>query len=152
MKVIKQKYGTLSDGRKAMLYTVSNGKMSFSVTDYGCTLTSILLPAGNGGMTDVLLGFSTFDGYVTGTGSYGAVVGRFANRIGGAKFSLDGKEYKLDINSGTKDCLHGGFLRFEKQLWHSSIVSTKRGDGIRFSRISREFEQGFPGNVRIEVT
>jgi len=151
MKVKKQNYGTLSDGTKATLYTVSNGKMSFCVTDYGCTLTSILVPDKIHGMVDVLLGFSTLDGYVTGKGSYGALVGRFANRISGAAFSVEGKQYSLDANNNG-NCLHGGFRRFEKMLWKSKAVSTKHGEGVRFTRTSPSLEQGFPGNVQLEVT
>jgi aldose 1-epimerase len=151
MKVKKQNYGTLSDGTKATLYTVSNAKMSFSVTDYGCTITSILLPDKVSGTVDVLLGFSTLDGYITGAGSYGALVGRFANRISAAKFDINGQEYDLDANSNG-NCLHGGYTRFEKMLWNSKIISTKHGTGVRFTRLSHEKEQGFPGNMQIEVT
>ena len=97
MKISETKFGTLSNGQTAKLYTVDNGKMSFSVTDFGCTLTGIFLPNKLGQKDDVLLGYSTFDGYVKCPGlSFGSIVGRFANRIGGAKFNIDGKDFFLD--------------------------------------------------------
>ena len=152
MEIKKEVFGTLSDGSVASIYTVSNDEMSFSVTDFGCAITSILVPDGKGGKTDVVLGYSTLTGYAEGTSSFGAVVGRFANRIGNAKFELEGKEYLLDVNSGTKDSLHGGFDRYEKKLWNSKMVSTKNGLGVCFTHVSHDMEQGFPGNVKIELT
>lgn len=152
MEIKKEVFGTLSDGSVASIYTVSNGKMSFSVTDYGCIITSILLPDERYGKADVVLGYSTLAGYTTGTASFGAIVGRFANRIGNSKFSVDGKEYKLDVNSGKNDSLHGGFLRYDKLMWKSKIVSDENGLGVCFSRTSHDMEQGFPGNVEYEIT
>lgn len=151
MEIKKEIFGVLSNGNAASIYTVSNENMSFSVTDYGCILTSILLPDGKGGKVDAVLGYSTLSDYARGTSSFGAVVGRFANRIGGAKFSIDGTEYQLDVNDGV-NCLHGGFNRYDKMVWASSIVSTKSGLGVRFTRVSPDGEQGFPGNVRYEIT
>ncbi|QTQ14094.1 galactose mutarotase [Treponema parvum] len=151
MEVKKEVFGTLSDGNVASLYTVSNGKMSFSATDYGCIITSILLPDPRSGKVDVSLGYSTLTGYACGTSSFGAIVGRFANRIGNAKFSLDGKDYALDVNSCGADCLHGGYTRYDKMLWKSSVFSNKNGIGVKFTRTSRDMEQGFPGNVKLEV-
>lgn len=151
MEIKKEIFGVLSDGKVASLYTISNGKMSFSVTDYGCILTSILLPDERYGNVDMVLGYSTLAGYTTGTSSFGAIVGRFANRIGKSKFSIDGTEYQLDANNGD-NCLHGGFYRYDKMVWSSSIVSTKNGLGVCFTRTSRDMEQGFPGTVKYEIT
>ncbi len=151
IKVKKSNFGLLSDGRKVTLYTVSNGKMSFSACDYGCTLTSILLPAENDHHVDVLLGFHSLEGYLNSDSCFGTVVGRYANRIGGASFKANGQEYHLDKNDG-ENTLHGGFDRFEKKVWSSKIVKTKNGSGILFSRISYDGEQGFPGEYVINVT
>ena len=151
MQVTKQKFGVLSDGSKVTLYTVSNGRMSFSVMDYGCTITSILVPDSKGAAADILLGWSTFDGYVTGKGSFNAFVGRFANRISNARFTVGGKEYKLDVNDHNNS-LHGGFTRYEKMMYESRIVETEYGTGVKFSRLSRDGEQGYPGNVAIDIT
>ena len=89
MKIVKQKFGMLSDGTKVNLYTVKNDKMSFSCTDYGCTLTSIVINKDDGTKTDVLLGFSTLEGYLNTKFCFGSIVGRFANRIGKASFTLN---------------------------------------------------------------
>ena len=147
----KRKFGVLYDGRKVNLYTVSNGRMSFCATDFGCTLTSINLPDTGGKKIDILLGRSTLEGYASSNSSFGAVVGRFANRIGGASFSLNGREYKLDKNDGD-NCLHGGFDRFEKKLWKANRVKNEYGIGVEFKRISPCGEQGMPGNLDIKVT
>ncbi len=151
LKFKKVKFGTLYDGSKAHLYTISNGSMSFSATDYGCTITTILLPTKKNKKVDILLGCSTLEGYMTSNSSFGTVVGRFANRIGGASFSLNGKKYNLDKNDG-ENCLHGGFDRYEKKLWSAKKVYTDNGLGIEFSRFSPAGEQNMPGNAKIKVT
>lgn len=151
MKIEKAKFGTLCDGTKVNLYTISNGKMSFSCTDYGCTLTSIVLKNKNGTSTDVLLGFSTLEGYLNTKFCFGSVVGRFANRIGKASFTLDGVKYPLDKNDGP-NTLHGGFDGYDKMMWKSKMVEGTHFAGVKFSRVSPAGEQGFPGNVKIEVT
>ncbi|MCR5613412.1 aldose epimerase family protein, partial [Treponema sp.] len=153
MKVKKTIYGTLSNGQTASLYTVDNGKMSFCVTDFGCTLTGIFLPNKLGQKDDILLGYSTLDGFVKCPGlSFGSIVGRFANRIGGAAFSVEGKTYSLDKNDNEINTLHGGFTRYDHMIWNSRIVSNKNGKGVEFTRISPDGEQGFPGNVKLTVT
>lgn len=151
MKVKKQKFGILSDGTKVHLFTVKNDKMSFSCTDYGCTLTSIVLSDKNGKNTDVLLGYSTLDGYINSTYCFGAVVGRFANRIGKASFTLDGTKYSLDKNDGP-NTLHGGFIGYDKLMWKGKIIKQEKCCGVRFTRLSADGEQGFPGNVELSVT
>ena len=133
------------------LYTVSNGRVQFCAMNMGCTLTELLVPNRNGGATDILLGYDTLDAWRAGTEAHNAVVGRVANRIGGAKFVLDGKVFSLDKNDG-ENCLHGGFKRFEKMLWRAEPFSDAEGDGVRFVRKSVADEQKFPGNVELCVT
>ncbi len=153
MSITKQEFGVLSDGTEVSLYKIQNEKMVVCVSDFGCTITSILLPKKNGGFDDVLLGYSTLDGYLNCPGlSFGTVVGRFANRIGGAKFSVNGKEYPLDKNDNSVNTLHGGFVRWDHMVWEAKPVTTKSGEGIAFSRVSEDGEQGFPGNVKMTVT
>ena len=152
IKIKKSRYGLLSDGKKVHLYTISNGKMQFSVTDYGCIITSILLPDGKKGCVDVALGFSTLEGFVNNDASFGAVVGRFANRIGGASFSLDGTTYSLDKNDNKVNTLHGGFDRWDKIVWKVEKVSNDYGAGVKFTHKSPDGEQGFPGNGVFSVT
>lgn len=150
-KFKKSRFGTLSDGKKVHIYTVSNGKMSFSATDFGCTVTSILIPGKDGFKKDVVLGHSTLAGYVNDNSCFGTAVGRFANRIGGGAFSLGGKLYELDKNDSGVNCLHGGFDRYEKKVWKASKIKTEHGIGIEFTRFSPAGEQGFPGNAQLRV-
>ena len=151
MKVKKQKFGMLSDGTKVHLYTVKNNHMSFSVTDYGCTITSILLENERGVKTDVVLGFSTLEGYLNTKLCFGTIVGRYANRIGGGCFNLNGHKYELDKNDG-QNTLHGGYFGFDKIVWNSEIIEEKNRCGVKFTRFSPDGEQGFPGNVKIVIT
>ncbi len=151
MKVVKLKFGLLSDGTKVNLFTVKNDNMSFSCTEYGCTLTSIVLNKADGSKTDVLLGFSTLEGYLNTKFCFGSIVGRFANRIGKACFTLDGKKYDLDKNDGP-NTLHGGFDGYDKMMWKGKIIEEDNYCGVKFTRISRDGEQGFPGNVKINIT
>jgi aldose 1-epimerase len=165
MGIKKTEFGTLGNGSKVHLYTLSNGKMSFSASDFGCTITSIIVPDKNGNHDDIVLGYSTLDGYVNSVGSsFGTVIGRYANRIGGAQFKIGKDVYRLDKNDGD-NCLHSGFKPFEKMIWQSSSVKKinspcsvfgntflKKGSGISFVRTSSPFEQGFPGNFKCTVT
>lgn len=151
MKVEKSKFGLLSDGSKVTLYTVDNGNMQFSCMNYGCTITSIILKNKDGSKTDVALGFSTLDGYVNNTVYFGVFVGRFANRIADAEFTVNGKKYSLDKNDGPNS-LHGGYEGYDKMIWDAKVVKGKNQAGVQFSRLSPDGEQGYPGNVKITVT
>ncbi len=157
MKIKKQKFAVLSNGKKVNLYTVSNDSMSFSVINYGCIITSIIVPSApdserKGISDDIVLGYSTMGGYIQDSATYfGAFVGRFANRIANSKFSLNGLEYKLDENNG-KHSLHGGFDGYNRMVWKSKEVATKEGLGVCFTRTSPDGEQGFPGNVKMKVS
>lgn len=148
--VKKRKFGVLSDGTKVSLYTVTNGNVSFSVTDYGAVLTSVIVPSKKHGNADVVLGPSTLDGVVRCTSWFGAVVGRFANRISGARFNVGGAEYRLAANEGS-NCLHSGLPKYCKMMWQADAVETATSVGVRFTRVSPDGEQGFPGNVKFEV-
>ena len=152
MKIKREDFGTLSTGEKVSIYTISNDNMSFSVTDFGCVITSIIVPSKTGLKQDVVLGYSTLNGYTDHAGPFlGAFIGRFANRIGNASFTLNGKTYELDKNDNG-NTLHGGFVGYDKMLFNSQKVKTYEGLGVRFTRTSPDGEQGFPGNVDIEVT
>lgn len=157
MKVVKQRFSMLSNGQKVHLYTVSNATMSFSVTNYGCIITSIVVPSSadskrGGKKDDIVLGYSTLEGYINDSSTYfGAFVGRVANRIANAKFKLNGKKYSLDANNG-EHSLHGGFDGYNRMVWKSKAIQTKTGVGVSFSRTSPSGEQGFPGKLKIEVS
>ncbi len=150
MKISKNYFGSLSDGRTASVYTVSNGRMSFSASDYGCAVTGITVKDRNGCDVDVVVCPPTFTGFATEWGSYGSIVGRFANRISGARFSLDGKEYLLNDNSGGS-CLHGGFPRWENEIWKAKTTRNSKGAGLRFSKVFPDGHQKFPGRLEVSV-
>ncbi|MEE0133635.1 MAG: aldose epimerase family protein [Treponema sp.] len=151
MVVKTRKFGTLSDGSKVTLYKVSNGKVSFVATNYGCVITSLLVPSRSGTADDIVLAPPTLDSLILSDASFGGIVGRFANRIGNARFTLNGQEYQLDKNDG-ENCLHGGFLRWDKQVWdEAEIVEFRDGAGVIFSRTSYAGEQGMAGNLRVSV-
>jgi aldose 1-epimerase len=151
MLIKEAAFGLFSNGEEARLYTVSNKDMAFSVTDYGCLVTSIILPSHTGRRDDIALGFSSFGSYVqTRKGYFGALVGRFANRIKGARFLLNGQEYLLDKNEGN-NYVHGGFDGYNHRLWKGETIETAEGTGIRFTGLSPAGDQGFPGNLSIEI-
>ena len=177
MKSIK--FGKLGDGRSAGLYILeSSDGMRAAVTDYGAALVSLAVPDSKGKLRDVVLGHDDASGYETGSGHIGASVGRFANRIAGAGFELNGRTYELTANNGA-NCLHGGRDFFKNRLWgvkidftsvrsgdimaafaSESIADKDPGRGLRglhddsitFCLDSPDGDQGFPGNMHIEVT
>lgn len=152
MKVIEQCFAVMSDGREAKLFTIENSVMSFSVTNYGCCITSILLPSKQGGFDDVVLGYSDFSGYLQNKPYFGALVGRCAGRIAHAEFTLDTQQYLLTPNDQGGHCLHGGYPSYSRILWQARTFCDTHAAGVVFSRISPDGEQGFPGELNIEVT
>lgn len=132
-------------------YTVTNGRVTFTATNYGCSLLQLLVPNQLGMFTDILQGYDTLEGWKADTDSHNCVVGRFANRIAGARFTLDGKTYTLDANDGLNS-LHGGFTRWEKLVWTAETFDDGDSAGIRFTRTSPDGEQGYPGTVALTVT
>ena len=151
MDVKVSDFGVLADGTEAYLYSFSNGQMSFSATNFGCVITSIIIPSKIGRVDDIVLVPPTFESLLTSKDYFGSIVGRFANRISNASFSLNGNEFFLDKNE-EKHCLHSGFFRWDKILWKSKIVQNDSACGICFSRLSPSGEQGFPGNLEVSVT
>ena len=121
-----------------------------SATDFGCALTSLVITDPHGKQTDVVLGFSTLDGYARSWGSFGAVIGRYSNKISGASFSLNGKKFQLFDNCGGS-CLHGGFPRWENTLWKGKFIRRKGASGIQFRNVFSDGYQGFPGTLSVTV-
>jgi aldose 1-epimerase len=150
MKVKERVFGTLSSGQEVGLFALKNGNMTACVSALGGTLASILLPRGKDAYDDVALGFSTLDGYMRPHPFFGVTVGRFANRIGGASFALDGKTYSLLKNDG-ENSLHSGRRGFDKALWKAEPFSDRRSVGVRLTYKSPDGDEGFPGNLDCEV-
>ncbi|HEY6227776.1 MAG TPA: galactose-1-epimerase, partial [Verrucomicrobiae bacterium] len=140
-------FGRLPDGSTAHRFTMRNSKgMTIKATDYGCIITEILVPDKNGKIGDVVLGFDNLDQYLKGHPFFGAIAGRYANRIARAKCSLDGKEYTLAANNG-KNHLHGGKVGFDKKLWNATDVSSANNATVEFRYTSKDMEEGYPGNL-----
>ncbi|QOW59747.1 aldose epimerase family protein [Treponema pedis] len=152
MKIITDEFGVLSNGEKILLFTVFNGKMFFSVTNYGCCITSIRLPSKNGGFDDVVLGYSSFPGYINNFPHFGSLIGRYAGRIANAEFSLGNIQYLLTPNDCGKHCLHGGYPPYDKMLYKPVTFKNRHEAGVKFFRISPNGEQGFPGNLKMEIS
>ncbi len=145
---MKQDFGKLADGRQAFLYTIKWHNMTARITDFGATLVSLWVPDKQGNLEDVVLGYDTAGEYQRNSGSFGATVGRNANRIAGAQFSLNGKTYQLAKNNGENN-LHSGPDGYGKRLWQ---VCGHRENAVSFLLHSPDGDQGFPGNADIRVT
>jgi aldose 1-epimerase len=151
MKVTKRNFGVLSNGEKVFLYTLKAGDLTLSLSSLGAAWTSLLIPSHKGGKIDVLLGFSGLNGYLHNSPYLGVTVGRFANRIGGGCFTLNGETYQLDKNDG-QNTLHGGRRAFDKMLWKTEPYVKNNGVYVRFTLDSPDGDGGFPGRVKAAVT
>jgi aldose 1-epimerase len=149
--VIEDAYGEI-DGNKITQYTLTNPKgMSVKILNYGGTVTDIMAPDKDGKMGDVVLGYDSLSGYLqTGNPYFGCLVGRYANRIANAKFTLDGKTYQLAANDHG-NTLHGGLKGFDKRIWTASDMNSDSVSSIKFSYDSKDGEEGYPGNMHTEV-
>ena len=145
-------FGKTSDGKSATLYTLTNKHgMSVAITDFGANVVSISVPDNKGHIGDVVLGYDDAAGYEAGKESFGATVGRYANRIAHGSFSIDGKDYTLFKNNG-ENTLHGGKVGFSKKWWEAKDVSTKSAPALQLEYLSKDGEEGFPGNLSVRVT
>jgi aldose 1-epimerase len=142
-------FGKLADGREVRQYTLTNRAGAVvQIIDYGATVTSLRVPDRNGKIEDVVLGYDSVQGYVDGTSYFGAIAGRYGNRIGKGRFQLDGKEYQLTVNDG-ENHLHGGKIGFNKVLWEAQPVGD---NALMLKYVSKDGEEGFPGTVTLKVT
>jgi aldose 1-epimerase len=144
-------FGILSDGSEPRLYLLDNGTMRAAITNYGAIITSVLVPSGKAEAVDVVLGPSTLAGYASRHPYFGASVGRFANRIADARFSLDGKEYKLAANNG-RNHLHGGLKGFDRRLWAAETYTENGAACVRMKLRSVDGDEGYPGNLDVVAT
>ncbi|WP_010256703.1 aldose epimerase family protein [Treponema primitia] len=151
MKISKKTFGVLASGKKVRLYTLKAGDLSLSISTLGATWTSLLVPSSKKRTDDVLLGFPTLAGYDTPKNYVGATIGRFGNRIGGARFALNGKTYDLYKNDG-KHSLHGGWRGFDKFLWKAEAYEEQDGVFVRFELESPDGDEGYPGNLKAVVS
>ena len=141
-------FGTLPDGQPVALITLRKGRLSCEILTYGGALRSLTVPDRQGGEVDVLLGLPTLEDYLRQDKFLGALIGRYANRIGDSRFTLNGKEYPLRANDG-KNHLHGGPVGFDKQVW---TVSEGDADIVTLTLHSPDGQEGYPGDLDVSVT
>ena len=147
-----QSFGTTADGEAVEEYTLTNASgTEVRVITYGGIITSIRVPDRNGTLDNVALGFDTLEPYETQSPYFGAITGRYANRIAGGEFTLDGETYELATNNGPNS-LHGGEKGFDKRVWSAEEVTDGDGVGLRLSYTSPDGEEGYPGTLETTVT
>lgn len=149
-------FGTLRDGRAAQLYTLTNTKgAKVAITNYGGIVVRVVVPDRDGNFADVVLGYNDVSDYIKDSPYFGALIGRYGNRIAKGRFVLDGWTYKLATNNdpgGLPCSLHGGNVGFDKVLWNATPVVEKGAAGLRLHYVSKDGEEGFPGNLDVTVT
>jgi len=151
MSIIKEKWGKV-DNKDVFLYTLKNkNEIVIKISNYGGIITSILTPDRQGKMGDIVLGYDSLKGYLTTTPYFGAIVGRYANRIAKGTFKLENKVYKLAINNGNNS-LHGGLKGFDKVVWDAKEINDSTETGLILTYKSKDGEEGYPGNLSVKVT
>ena len=151
-EVRKQSFGKTGDGRPVDLYTLTNSQgMEVRAMTYGGIIVSLRVPDKTGKFDDVVLGHDALDGYLVNPPYFGVIVGRYANRIGNATFTLDGVKYTLAKNDGPNS-LHGGVNGFNKQVWEAKTFKDATGVGVAFTYMSKDGEEGYPGNLKVKVS
>jgi aldose 1-epimerase len=147
----EQQFGKTSDGREADLYTLTNKKgMEVAITNFGGIVVALKVPDRKGKIDDIVLGYDSLEGYLTNKAFFGAVIGRYGNRIAHGKFTLGGTSYTLPKNDGD-NVIHGGPEGFNKRLWTAKDVSTSKGQALELTYLSVDGEEGFPGNLSVKV-
>ena len=144
-------FGTLSDGREVNAFVLKNARgMSVQILDLGGVIASIKVPDSSGNFADVTTGFDYPQPYLDGAGYMGAIVGRYANRISGGKFSIDGIDYSLAKNNGD-NAIHGGLVGFDKKIWDVELLVGLHDSKLKLSTFSPDGEEGYPGRVEVSV-
>ncbi|MDQ8189765.1 aldose epimerase family protein [Roseibacillus persicicus] len=152
--VTEATYGTMSDGREVYLFTLTNESgMTAKVTEYGAILVGVEVPDRNGKTADITHGYDSLEGWLTNTSYFGSTVGRYGNRIAKGRFSLGGRTFNLATNNdpgGLPCALHGGIKGFDKVLWSGEMTSD--GRGVELTYLSKNGEEGYPGELKAVVT
>jgi aldose 1-epimerase len=145
-RLSKQPFGKTSDGTPVELYTLSDGAMKVRVMTYGGIVQSIEVPDRKGKLGDVVLGYDSVDKYIANSPFFGAIIGRYGNRIAHGKFQLDGNIFTLPKNDG-ENSLHGGTRGFDKVVWSAHMIE----NGVELKYLSKDGDQGYPGNLEATV-
>jgi len=139
------------DGKKVQLYSLTNNNgVTVTITNYGGTVTSWVTPDKHGNKSSVIIGMDSLSEYLKKPPYFGALIGRYGNRIGDAKFTLDGKTYQLAANNG-KNSLHGGNKGFDKVVWDATPGTDSTRPSLTLSYLSKDGEEGYPGNLKVTV-
>lgn len=150
--VTKAAFGTTREGKPVEVYTLTNAQgIEVRAITYGGVIISLRLPDQDGRFEDVVLGYDSLAGYLAPNPYFGALIGRYGNRIAQGKFTLDGKEYLLAKNNGPNH-LHGGVKGFDKVVWQAESFQNADGVGVVFTYTSPDGEEGYPGNLTAKVT
>ena len=154
--IVKEAFGQL-DGQPVDLYTLTNHNgLKMKVTTYGGIITELFVPDKNGQLGDIVLGFDKLEGYtspeyIKSAPYFGAIIGRYGNRIAKGKFTLEDVEYTLATNNG-ENHLHGGITGFNRVVWEARPVESAGGNALELTYTSKDMEEGYPGNLQITVT
>lgn len=149
--ITQRPFGTTPNGEDVTEFTLTNGRGSVvKIINFGGVIRSVLVPDNQGKLGDVVLGYDTLEPYLTDSPFIGALVGRYANRLANAQFTLDGITYPLHANNGT-NCLHGGLEGFDKRVWAATSFVNEIGAGVELNLLSPDGDQGFPGNLNVKV-
>lgn len=153
MKLTTTHFGNLKDGRNVSLFTISNKNISVKITNYGAIITAINMPDKEGNTDNVVCGFDSFETYINDEylGSYpyfGAIIGRFGNRIANGHLEIEGKTYEMAINNGPNH-LHGGKVGFDQKLFAAETIETGTEVGVKLSYTSPDGEENYPGNLKV---
>ena len=148
----KSAYGKTPDGTEVSLFTLTNAKgMQAQITNFGGIVVSLKVPDKQGKLADVVLGYDSLDGYLENPSYFGAIIGRYGNRIAHGRFELDGKTYTLAKNNG-ENSLHGGKTGFNKVVWTPRAFESKDGPSLELKYLSKDGEEGYPGDLHVTVT
>ena len=144
-------FGKTEDGNQALLYSLINENgAKVDITNYGGLIVRLFVPDREGKMKDVVLGYNQLEKYIEGSPYFGAIVGRYGNRIANSQFELDGKTYQLPANEGDNH-LHGGEKGFDKVIWEATPLLKDNTPGLKLSYLSEDGEEGYPGNLEVTV-
>src|SRR5437588_3666728 len=151
-RVKKESFGNTSDGEGVDIYTLTNSHgVEAKIMNYGGIVTSLKIPDRNGKLDDVVLGFNNLDAYLKHNPYFGAIIGRYGNRIAKGRFKLNGVEYKLAVNNG-ENHLHGGIKGFDKVVWNARVLRVPHAAALELTYLSKDGEEGYPGNLSVKVT
>ena len=149
--ITKEAFGKTAEGESVDIYTLRNAHgVEARIMNYGGIVVSLKVPDRNGKFDDVMLGFNDLDTYLKGHPYFGAIIGRYGNRIAKGRFTLNGEEYKLAVNNG-ENTLHGGLKGFDKVVWTGRESKTKLGPALTLTYLSKDGEEGYPGNLNVKV-